>query len=96
MAILTIIKDESGTTYGIVMFIIALATGVFAWMFMGLLMDSLEEFINSMPWMFSATIGSRVTDIVNIYSILPFTFLAAGVIFLIVRGLRRNSDVFSE
>jgi len=88
--------DESGTSYGVVMFVIALAIGIFAWMFMGLLMDSLEEFINNMSYMFSDTILNRVTDIVNIYAILPFTFLAAGVIFLIVRGLRRNNDVFGE
>lgn len=85
-------QDDSGTAYGVVMFIIFLAIAIFAWMFVGILMDHLEINFNAMPEMFSPTMGGRVTDISNIYSYLPFFFLVAGMVYLIVRGLRRETE----
>ena len=87
--------DDSGITYGLMMMFIALAIGIFAWMFIGIVIDHLEVTYNSMSDMFSDTIGNRVTDIVNIHSYLPFFFLVTAVLYIIVRGLRRgDGDVY--
>ena len=87
--------DDAGITYGLMMMFIALAIGIFAWMFIGIVIDHLEVLYNSMSHLFSDTMGGRVTDTVNIYSYLPFFFLATAVIYLIVRGLRRgDGDVY--
>lgn len=87
--------DDSGITYGLMMMFIALAIGIFAWMFIGIVIDHLEGLYNSMSYLFSDTMGGRVTDTVNIYSYLPFFFLVTAIIYLIVRGLRRgDGDVY--
>lgn len=87
--------DDSGITYGLMMMFIALGIGIFAWMFIGIVIDHVEVLYNSMSHLYSDTMGSRVTDTVNIYSYLPFFFLITAVLYLIVRGLRRgDGDVY--
>lgn len=87
--------DDSGITYGLMMMFIALAVGIFAWMFIGIVVDHLEGLYNSMFYLFSDTMGNRVTDIVNIHSYLPFFFLVTAVLYIIVRALRRSDgDVY--
>ena len=88
-------NDDTGIAYGLLMMVIALAIGIFAWMFVGIVMDHLEGLYNSMSYLFSDTMGNRVTDTVNIYSYLPFFFIVTAVIYLVVRGLRRgDGDVY--
>lgn len=85
-------EDDSGIAYGLVYGVIFLAIAIFGWQFIGILMDHLEIAFNSMRYMFSSTMGNRVTDISNMYSYLPIFFIVAFVAFLIVRGLRRDTD----
>lgn len=85
-------QDDSGIAYGIVMGIIFLAISIFAWMFVGILIDHLEINFNSMSHLFSDSMGDRVTDTVNIHSYLPALFLMVFFLYLIVKGLRRNTD----
>ena len=86
-------ENESGVAYGLIMMFIALTIGIFAWMFVGILMDHLEVTYNSLSDMYSDTMSDTVTDTVNSYSYLPAFFLIAAVIYLIVRSLRRDSEV---
>lgn len=87
--------DDSGITYGLMMMFIALAIGIFAWMFVGIVIDHLEGLYNSMSHLFSDTMGARVTDTVDIHSYLPFFFLITAVLYLVVRALRRgDGDVY--
>jgi len=87
-----LLKDDAAVTYGLIMFIVALALAIFAWMFVGPVIDLLEETFNSMSYLYSDTMGNRVTDIVNSYSYLPFFFLVTGVVYLFIRGLQRKHE----
>lgn len=87
------LRDDTGIAYGLIMVVITLAIGIFSWMFVGILIDHLESLFNSMRHLFSDSMGNRVTDVVNIYGYLPIFFLITTVVYLIVRGLRRDSDV---
>lgn len=89
---MNLLKDDSGITYGLIMFIVALAIGIFTWMFTGLLIDLLEECFNSIAYLISPSLANRVTDAVNIYSYMPLFILITCIIFLIVRGLKRNDE----
>ena len=86
------LDNDEGVAYGLVMLVIALAIGIFAWMFIGILMDHLEVTFNSMADMYSSTMPDTVTDTVDSFSYLPIFFLIAAVIYILVRSLRRDSD----
>lgn len=86
------LDNDEGVAYGLVMLVIALAIGIFAWMFIGILIDALEVTFNSMLDMFSPTMPGTVTDTVDYFSYLPIFFLITGVVYIIVRSLRRDTD----
>ena len=88
----SLLHNKSGMAYGYIMFMVLLIVGIFAWMIVGLVMDSSEEIFNSdsLRSMYSDTIGDAVEDISNSYSYVPFFIVVAGVVFLFVRGLKRD------
>lgn len=89
---MSLTDNENGITYGTVMFFIIIMIGIFVWAIGGIVMDELEGVVNTMYDDISPSLMGRVVEISDAYSYLPFMILSAAVVYLIVRGLRRDDS----